>query len=96
MVKKLTGQFYIYSANDLQSGEVVYFSRNSGWVNAAKLATIFNINEILDFNKKIKDNDFNYKIVNPYLVEVCKKGRILKLREKIRLLGINILGQLHV
>tara|TARA_B100000989_G_scaffold298612_1_gene288740 strand:+ start:4974 stop:5264 length:291 start_codon:yes stop_codon:yes gene_type:complete len=96
MVKKLNGDLFIYSANSLLDGRVIYFSKNKGWTPNFDQASIIKKEMILSIEKVILSCSDKHNVINPYLIEVDKNGRIIKLRERIRLLGLRLQGQYNV
>ena len=96
LVKKITGDFFIFSANNLKNGEVVYFDKNKNWVRNSKSAFVFS-KEKLDYYEKFVSNDEKKcLIVWPYVVETTKSGQILKHREKIRAEGLKLSYKINV
>lgn len=96
LVKRITGDFFIFSANDLKNGEVVYLDENKNWVHNSKSALIFS-KEKLDYYEKLVNNDEKKcLIVGPYVVETTKSGQILKHREKIRAEGLKLSYKINV
>lgn len=86
MVKKLTGDIFILSANNLFDGSVVYYCNKLGWIKDYTKATMIkkqNLEKILFKISKIN-------VINPYPIEVDDKGEIKKFREKIRSTGLNL------
>tara|TARA_E500000331_G_C16972303_1_gene589842 strand:- start:220 stop:534 length:315 start_codon:yes stop_codon:yes gene_type:complete len=91
-VKKLKGDYFIFSANRLRDGKVIFLSvLNSSriWIEDSSSATVFKKNEIEKYKEIVMKDEESCEIVEPYLVEVNKKGEISKLREKIRSNGLN-------
>ncbi len=92
LVKKLKGDYFIFSANRLRDGKVIFLSvLNSSriWIEDSSSATVFKKNEIEKYKEIVMKDEESCEIVEPYLVEVNKKGEISKLREKIRSNGLN-------
>ena len=89
VVKKLKGEYFIFSANRLKNGEVVFYSVNKNWVNDSNLAKKIIKSEIPKYEKIALNDEKKCLIVSPYLIEVNKNGEIQKLREKIRSNGLN-------
>ena len=87
MVKKLRGELFYLSANDLKSGEVVYYS-NKSWSRNLKKARIIRRDEIEKFERIADSNEKKCKIVSPIFVELSDDGKIKKLRDIIRYKGI--------
>lgn len=86
MVKKLTGDIFILSANNLFDGTVVYYCSKLGWIKDHTKATMIkkqNLEKTLFKISKIN-------VINPYPIEVDHKGEIKKFREKIRSTGLNL------
>ena len=86
MVKKLTGDVFILSANNLFDGAVVYYCNENGWIKDYTKATIFKKQNLDEMIIKISKID----VINPYPIEVDEKGNIKKFREKIRSTGLNL------
>jgi len=87
MVKKLRGELFYLSANDLKSGEVVYYS-NKSWSRNLKEARIIRRDEIEEFERIADLNEKKCKIISPIFVELSDDGKIKKLRDIIRYKGI--------
>ena len=96
MAKKITGEFFIYSANNLKDGKVVYYGKKNNWVRNYKNALVFCKNK-LDFYENLVSNDEKKcLIVSPYIVETTKSGQIKKQREKIRSQGLKLNYKINV
>ena len=96
MVKKLNSELFFFSANNLLDGNVIYFSKYEGWTKNFNKATKFQQKDIDLIKNLIKNESFNSDIINPYLVEIDNNGKIIKLREKIRFLGLKLKSQYNV
>ena len=92
MAKKLNANIFVYSANDLISGHVVFYSDKKGWVKEFTKAKKIMKKDIDYFEEKIASKVKKNLIVNPYLVELNDDGTMKKLREKIRFTGLNLEG----
>ena len=77
MVKKLQGETFLLSANELRSGKVVFFT-SKGWSSSSNEAT------------KIIEEEKKCIIISPKFVELDDAGNIKTLRDKIRNSGITI------
>jgi len=78
----------ILTANDLRSGEVVYWSAQLGWQATIDLAEIFT--DISVAQARVSENDDPLRIVGPYLASVrIDNGRIAPghYREVFRMSG---------
>ena len=78
----------ILTANDLRSGEVVYWSAQLGWQATIDLAEIFR--DISVAQALVSENDDPLRIVGPYLASVrIENGRIVPghYREVFRMSG---------
>tara|TARA_B100000073_G_C23573255_1_gene509095 strand:- start:247 stop:522 length:276 start_codon:yes stop_codon:yes gene_type:complete len=89
MAKKLKGDFFFLSANDLKSGKVLFYSK-SGWINDFKKAIKLSKKEIEIYEKIYKADEDKCKIIAPTFIEINENGEILKLRDKIRIHGLTI------
>ena len=87
MAKKLKGELFYLSANDLKTGEVVFYSDKS-WSNDLKKARVIKRNEIEEFERIAELNEKKCKIISPIFVELSDDGKIKKLRDIIRYKGI--------
>ena len=87
MAKKLRGELFYLSANDLKSGEVVYYS-NKSWSRNLKEARVIRRDEIEEFERIADLNEKKCKIISPIFVELSDDGKIKKLRDIIRYKGI--------
>ena len=87
MAKKLKGEYFYLTANDLKTGSVVYYSKNnwsSDLTNAVKISR-----DNLEKYEQIAQNDEKEcLIVSPFFVELDEVGKIRKMRDKIRETGI--------
>ena len=90
MAKKLKANMFVYSANDLISGNVVFYSEQKGWVRDFLFAKRIMKEELEKFQEKVSMDLKQNNIINPYLVELDDNGEISKLRERIRFEGLNI------
>ena len=96
MVKKQNGELFIFSANNLLDGNVIYFSKYEGWTKDFHKATKLQNKDIESIKNLLMNESINNKIINPYLVEIDSNGKINKLREKIRYLGPKLESQYNV
>ena len=87
MAKKLRGELFYLSANDLKSGEVVYYS-NKSWSRNLNEARVIRRDEIEEFERIAELNEKKCKIISPIFVELSDDGKIKKLRDIIRYKGI--------
>ena len=90
MAKKITGDFFIYSANNLKDGKVVYYGKMNNWVKDYKNALVFCKNKLNFYEGLVSIDEKKCLIVSPYIVETTKSGEILKHREKIRSQGLKL------
>ncbi len=96
MTKKIKGNYFIFSANNLKDGRVVYLSVNDLWVKDPKNALIFTKENLKYFENKVSLHEKNCLVVGPYIVETNKDGSIIKRRERIRAEGLNIGNKQYV
>ena len=89
MVKKLKGEIFLLSANDLLTGKVVFYSPG-GWSFRSNDALKINIKDIEKFQRIIEEDEKRCIIVSPEFVELDESGHIKKLRDKIRNSGVTI------
>ncbi len=89
MAKKLRGDFFFLSANDLKDGDVVFYGEN-GWTPEFKKATKIPRNKIEFYESKCKNYEDKCVIVSPIFIEIDENGDILNLRDRIRIKGITI------
>ena len=89
MAKKLKGEIFLLSANDLFSGNVVFYSKD-GWSKSSEKALKININKLDSFDKIVEQDEKDCLIVSPVFVELDELGNIKKLRDKIRQNGLTI------
>ena len=87
MPKKLQGELFLLSANDLKTGNVLFYT-TSGWSSKATKAMIIKKDEIDEYEKILKDEENNCKVVSGKFVELNDSGSIKTLRDKIRSSGI--------
>ena len=89
MGKKLQGDFFLLSANELESGKVVFYT-NKGWNSDSKKAFRIHRSQLENYQKIIKIGEDKCLILSPEFVELDESGEIKKLRDKIRNSGITI------
>ena len=89
MVKKLKGEIFLLSANDLLTGKVVFYSPG-GWSFRSNDALKINIKDIEKFQRIIEEDEKRCIIVSPEFVELDESGQIKTLRDKIRNSGVTI------
>ena len=89
MAKKLKGEFFFLSANELKSGKIVFYSKE-GWIDDFKKATKISKEEIESYEKIYQAEETKCIIISPTFIEADKNGEILKLRDKIRINGLTI------
>ena len=89
MAKKLKGDFFFLSANNLKDGSVVFYSEN-GWTSKFEKAIRIPKNKIELFEGKCKVYEDKCIIISPTFIEIDKNGDVLSLRDKIRINGITI------
>ena len=87
MVKKLKGDFFFLSANDLKSGAVVYYD-GKGWSKNLERAKKINRNEVEKYENIAKEFENRCIIISPLFVELNNSGKIKKLRDIIRYKGL--------
>jgi len=87
MAKKLRGELFYLSANDLKTGEVVYYS-NKSWSKDLNKAQVIRREDIEEYEQIADLNEKNCKIISPTFVELNNNGKIKKLRDLIRYKGI--------
>ena len=89
MKKKIKGDFFLYSANRLHDGKVVYFNKKGVWKENYKEAMIIKFSDIEKYETIVSNDEKCCLIIGPYLIELNKDGKIKKLREQIREKGFN-------
>ena len=89
MVKKLQGETFLLSANELRSGEVVFFTPK-GWSRSSSEAIRIKVEEINKYEEISIREEKKCIIVSPKFVELDDAGNIKTLRDKIRNSGITI------
>ena len=87
MAKKLKGEEFYLSANDLISGDVVYLTKNN-WSTDFNEAIKIKRNEIEKYEKIAIEDENNCLIIGPFFIELTEDGQIRKLRDKIRKDGL--------
>ena len=87
MAKKLRGELFYLSANDLKTGEVVYYS-NESWSKDLNKAQVIRREDIEKYERIADLNEKTCKIISPIFVELNDDGKIKKLRDLIRYKGI--------
>ena len=89
MTKKLTGDYFLLSANELKSGKVVFYSLD-GWSIYSKRALKIKREDLEKYKEIFTEDERKCKIVSPLFVELDELGKIKKLRDKIRNNGVTI------
>ena len=89
MVKKLRGETFLLSANELRSGKVVFFT-SKGWSSSTDEAIKIKFDEINKYEEISIREEKKCIIVSPKFVELDDAGNIKNLRDKIRNSGITI------
>ena len=92
MAKKLKGDFFYLTANDLISGHVIYLSKNK-WSKYFDEAIKINRDEIETYEKIALEEKKKCMIISPFFIELTDEGKIRKLRDKIRKNGITFEGK---
>ena len=87
MAKKLKGDFFFLSANDLKTGSVVYYNGND-WSEKIYKAKKINRSEVEEYENIAKKFEDECIIISPLFVELNDDGTIKKLRDIIRKNGI--------
>ena len=87
MVKKLKGNFFFLSANDLKTGAVIYYDGNN-WSRKIEKAFKINRDEIEKYENIAKNFEKKCIIISPIFVELTDEGKIKKLRDIIRYKGL--------
>ena len=90
MAKKIRGNYFIFTGNNLENGNVIYFSKKKKWTKNINQAVIVKKDELQKYEKLVSLDEKNCKVLNPYFFESNVKGEIVSLREKIRLNGTNL------
>jgi len=89
MVKKLQGETFLLSANELRSGKVVFFT-SKGWSSSSSEAIKIKVDEIDKYEEISIKEEKKCIIISPKFVELDDAGNIKTLRDKIRNSGITI------
>lgn len=89
MGKKLQGEFFLLSANELESGKVVFYT-SKGWDSDSQKAIRIHRNELERYKEIVKTNEDRCLIISAEFVELDESGKIKKLRDKIRNSGLTI------
>ena len=89
MVKKLQGETFLLSANELVSGKVVFFTPK-GWSSSSSEAIKIKVGEIGKYEEISIKEEKKCIIISPKFVELDDDGNIKTLRDKIRNSGITI------
>ena len=90
MAKKIRGNYFIFTGNNLENGNVIYFSKKKKWTKNINQAVIVKKDELQKYEKLVSLDEKNCKVLNPYFFESNVKGEIVSLREKIRSNGTNL------
>ena len=92
MAKKLKGDYFYLTANDLISGNVLYLSSNK-WSKYFNDAIKIKRNEVETYEKIALEDEKKCIIISPFFVELTDEGKIRKLRDKIGKNGITFEGK---
>lgn len=87
MAKKLKGDSFFLSANDLKTGSVVYYNGDD-WSEKVYKAKKINRSEVEEYENIAKKFEDECIIISPLFVELNDDGTIKKLRDIIRKNGI--------
>ena len=87
MVKKLKGEHFYLSANDLTSGDVIYLSKDK-WSTDFNKAIKIRKDDVEKYEKIAIQDEKKCLIIGPFFVELTEGGQIRKLRDKIRKNGL--------
>ena len=87
MAKKLRGEEFYLSANDLTTGEVLYLTKNK-WSTDFNKAIKIERNDIEKYEKIAINDEKKCLIIGHFFVELTEDGQIRKLRDKIRKNGL--------
>tara|TARA_Y100001954_G_C15468850_1_gene434596 strand:+ start:201 stop:476 length:276 start_codon:yes stop_codon:yes gene_type:complete len=87
MAKKLKGNYFYLSANDIISGSVLYYN-SDGWSKSVEEAFKISRKDLDKYEKIAEDYENKCIIISPSFVELNENGEISKLRDKIRKNGI--------
>ena len=87
MAKKLIGEEFYLSANDLTTGEVLYLTKNK-WSTDFNKAIKIERNDIEKYEKIAINDEKKCIIIGHFFVELTEDGQIRKLRDKIRKNGL--------
>tara|TARA_B100000242_G_scaffold120504_1_gene84453 strand:- start:261 stop:530 length:270 start_codon:yes stop_codon:yes gene_type:complete len=83
MAKKLKGDSFFLSANDLKTGSVVYYNGDD-WSEKIYKAKKINRSEVEEYENIAKKFEDECIIISPIFVELNDDGTIKKLRDIIR------------
>ena len=89
MAKKLKGDFFFLSANDLKAGDIVFYGK-FGWTSEFGKAVKIPRNKIEFYEGKCKNYEDNCVIISPIFIEIDENGDVLNLRDKIRIRGVTV------
>ena len=87
MVRKLKGDLFLLTANDLISGEVIFLSEE-GWSKNHLEAKKIDRDKIEKYEKIAKEYEKKCEIISPFFVELDETGNIKTLRDIIRINGL--------
>ena len=94
LAKKIKGNYFIFTGNNLENGNVIYFSKKKKWTKNINQAVIVKKDELQEYEKLVGIDEKDCKVLNPYFFESNVNGEIISLREKIRSKGINLLSKM--
>ena len=89
MAKKLKGDSFFLSANDLKTGSVVYYNGDD-WSEKIYKAKKINRSEVEEYENIAKKFEDECIIISPIFVELNDDGTIKKLRDIIRKNGTTL------
>ena len=89
MAKKIKGDLFLLSANDLKTGEVLFLS-NNGWSPDSNKAVKIKKDDLEKFEQRSMEDEKKCIIISPIFVVLDESGKIKYLRDKIRDKGLTI------
>ena len=87
MAKKLRGEYFYLTANDLKTGSVVYYCKKE-WSSQINDAIKISREELEKYEQIAQNYEKDCHIVSPFFIELDEAGKIRKMRDKIRQTGI--------
>ena len=89
MAKKLRGDTFYLTGNDVKSGSVIYYTKDN-WSGNFYKAVKIKKNDMEKYQKLANHFEAKGDVISPFFIELNDAGKLRKLRDIIRRDGISI------